>query len=95
MQEHQASAGGAEAARSDGQRYAAWNIIERKNSDKPIWNRVGTGFVNRDGSINVFLDSIPLAGKIQLRDDKDGRDGTQPPWARRPRPAPHAPSADE
>ena len=87
MLERGAAAGEAEAQRSDGRKFAAWNIIERKHSDKPIWSRVGTGFVNKDGSINVYLDSIPLLGKIQLRDDKDARDGTQPPWVRKPRAA--------
>ena len=44
MQERGAAAGEAEAGRIDGRKFAAWNIIERKNSDKPIWSRVGTGF---------------------------------------------------
>lgn len=83
MQEHEAGAVG--ESRSEGKRFAAWNIIERKAGEKPVWNRVGIGFVNRDGSINVLLDSIPLQGKIQLRDDKDSREATQP-WSRRPRP---------
>jgi hypothetical protein len=48
--------------------WAAYNIIERQGG-KRIWSRVGTAFKNRDGSINVFLDSLPIGGKIQLRED--------------------------
>ena len=48
--------------------WAAYNIIERKNG-KRIWNRIGSAFHNRDGSMNIFLDSFPLGGKIQIRED--------------------------
>lgn len=34
------------------------------------WTRVGIGFVNRDGSINVVLDAVPLNGRLQIRDRK-------------------------
>jgi hypothetical protein len=54
----------------------AFQIIETgKTNDKgePInyWNRVGAGWVNKDGSINVQLNAIPMDGKIQLREPKD------------------------
>ena len=32
------------------------------------WTRVGIGFVNRDNSINVVLDAIPVNGRLQIRD---------------------------
>lgn len=51
--------------------WGAFNIIQREGLEKPIWNRVGTAFFNRDGSINVFLDSFPMTGKIQLREDRE------------------------
>jgi hypothetical protein len=70
-----------------GRKFACWNIIERKDSEKALWSRVGTAFTNRDGSINVYLDSFPLGGKVQLRDDKDAKDQSTPPWQRRSRPA--------
>jgi hypothetical protein len=55
---------------------AAYVIIERKGYDRPFWSRIGSAFFNRDGSINVLLDSLPLQGKIQLREDtpKEDRD---------------------
>jgi hypothetical protein len=33
---------------------------------KPVWNRAGVGFVNRDGSINVTVDALPGC-RFQLR----------------------------
>lgn len=35
--------------------------------DKTIWTKIGAAWVNRDGSINVDLDALPLDGKIHLR----------------------------
>jgi hypothetical protein len=48
--------------------WAAYNIIERAGG-KRIWSRVGTAFKNRDGSMNIFLDSLPIGGKLQIRED--------------------------
>lgn len=35
---------------------------------KDRWTKIGVGFVNRDNSINVVLDAIPLNGRLQIRD---------------------------
>lgn len=48
--------------------WAAYNIIERQGG-KRIWSRIGSAFRNKDGSMNIFLDSIPLGGKLQIRED--------------------------
>lgn len=51
-----------------------YNLIEKEAKDgskKTIWSKVGTAFVNRDGSINLYLDSLPLNGRCQVREDKD------------------------
>jgi hypothetical protein len=37
------------------------------------WLRIGLAFVNRDGSLNVRLDAMPLSGQLQIR-DAPGRD---------------------
>jgi len=57
--------------------WAAYNIIERRGGGR-IWSRVGTAFKNRDGSINVFLDSLPIGGKIQIREDDRERQPKAP-----------------
>ena len=43
-----------------------YTVVERQG--KSFWTRVGGGFFNRDGSINVKLDAIPVSGTLQLRD---------------------------
>ncbi len=37
------------------------------------WTRVGRAFRNRDGSINVHLDALPMQGKLQLREPSEPR----------------------
>jgi hypothetical protein len=44
----------------------AYVITER--GDKTFWNRIGVAFTNRDGSINVKLDALPISGQLQIRD---------------------------
>jgi hypothetical protein len=50
---------------------SVYSVVERNN--KTYWRPLGIGFVNRDGSINLKLDTFPLwnGGKelvIQVRD---------------------------
>ena len=55
-----------------------YNIIECRDG-KSRWVRIGSAFVNKDGSINALLDVYPRDGKIQIRDkrswSKDNRNG--------------------
>ena len=48
----------------------AYTIVERAKDKKKFWVRVGAAFVNRDGSINVRLDAVPVNGELQIRDHK-------------------------
>ena len=41
--------------------------IERKDG-KTHWMRVGTGFPNKDDSVNLYLDVLPANLKLQLRE---------------------------
>ncbi|MBX7147993.1 hypothetical protein K1X76_02815 [bacterium] len=45
-------------------------ITEKNNDEKAQWTRVGTAIVNRDQSLNVILDMIPLSGKLHIRNRK-------------------------
>ena len=47
--------------------------VENEKKNKTYWMRVGTAFVNRDGSTNVYLDAYPSNGKLQIR-ELDERD---------------------
>jgi len=44
-----------------------YTVVER-GPGKSWWTKVGIGFVNRDGSINLRLDAIPTNGTLQVRD---------------------------
>lgn len=44
-----------------------WTVVDR-GQGKSFWTRVGVGFVNRDGSITLRLDAIPMSGTLQVRD---------------------------
>jgi hypothetical protein len=46
--------------------------IQERDGAKSIWTRVGTGFVNRDDSINIILHSLPINGKLHVRDPHEG-----------------------
>ena len=35
------------------------------------WKNLGSGFLNRDNSINIYLDGLPVNGKLQIRDWDD------------------------
>ena len=43
-------------------------VISERNG-KSYWTRIGFGSVNKDGSVNLKMDAIPVAGgTIQVRD---------------------------
>lgn len=42
---------------------------EKPNEEKrTLWVKAGTAWVNRDGSLNVYLDVLPLDGKLHVRE---------------------------
>ncbi len=46
---------------------AVYTIVERPGV-RSRWVRIGIGFVNHDGSINVKLDAMPVNGTLHIRD---------------------------
>jgi len=56
---------------------AVFTIVEGEKLEKPLFRRIGTGFVNRDASLNVFLDALPVSGKLHIRDVEPRREGTR------------------
>jgi hypothetical protein len=47
-----------------------------KNGEKDYWNKIGNAFVNRDGSLTVKLNALPVNGNLHIRDPrpKNGHD---------------------
>jgi hypothetical protein len=58
-----------------GKRLAVFSIREGKGGS--IWVRAGSAFVNKDGSLNVLLDVLPLDGKLHVREAGDKKDTVQ------------------
>jgi hypothetical protein len=44
--------------------------ISEKEDGKHVWTKVGVALINQDGSINVFLDALPVDGKLQIREGR-------------------------
>lgn len=50
----------------------AFTIIKSENPEKKDrWVRIGIAFNNKDGSMNCFLDALPVNGKIHIREKKE------------------------
>lgn len=48
-------------------------IRDGKNGDS-FWTKVGVAFTNKDGSLNVLLEAVPVGdGKLHIRDAKEKR----------------------
>ena len=55
-----------------GKRLAVFSIREGKGGS--IWVRAGSAFVNKDGSLNLLLDVLPLDGRLHVREAAERRD---------------------
>lgn len=59
----------------NGKRLGVYAVIERPDRDgkaRSFWNRIGSAFVNQDGSLNLFLDAFPIGtNKIQVREVRE------------------------
>jgi hypothetical protein len=54
-----------------------YTVVER-GPNKSFWVKLGVGYVNRDGSINLRLDAVPVNGTLQVRDYEPYTDGERP-----------------
>ncbi len=58
--------------------HAIWHIRDREGK-KAFWTEIGVGFTNRDGSIALKLNLVPIDGGMMVvkpleRDVRDWRD---------------------
>jgi hypothetical protein len=65
---------------ADQKRFAVFSIRKAKRGST-IWVRAGSGIQNRDGSINVWLDVLPMDGQLHLRDAATVKLDAPPPTA--------------
>ncbi len=65
-------------------RLAVYAIPESKDGEKTFWPRIGVAFTNRDGSITLLLDALPIGtNKLQVREPKPPAEARPGPMARR------------
>ena len=50
--------------------YVAYTIVETNEDNKDYCQRVGYAWTNKDGSINITLNALPLNGKLHIRAPK-------------------------
>ncbi len=64
-------------------RLAVYAIPESKDGEKRYWPRIGIAFANRDGSINLILEALPLGtNRLQVREEKPPAERGGTPTAR-------------
>src|SRR5690349_12399639 len=51
-----------------GAKLIVWSL--KKNPKGTTWTKAGRAFVNRDGSLNIYLDVLPIDGTLHVREDK-------------------------
>lgn len=77
-----------------GKRYQVFSIREKADKGSgdrgAVWVKAGSAWVNRDGSLNVYLDVLPLDGRLHVREALEKREGLDEP---RSSPAAELPTA--
>lgn len=53
---------------------------QKDGQKKTRWTKVGVGFENKDGSLSIMLDALPVNGRLQVRDPRP-KDGDRDPFA--------------
>ena len=59
------------AQKSPSKRLVVYTIVEKVGSDKSFWWKIGSAWVNRDQSINIQLDALPVNGKLHVREPSE------------------------
>jgi hypothetical protein len=70
-----------EQKEANGKRLAVYAINEKDGDRAAWWQKIGMAFTNRDGSIAIYLDALPLGtNKLQVREPREeGKAGATPP----------------
>lgn len=55
----------------DSKRMVVFSIRKHDRGGGYVWTRSGTAFSNKDGSLNVVLEVLPLNGRLHIRDVLD------------------------
>lgn len=53
-------------------------VKSSKDEAKSFWFRIGTAFANKDGSLHVYLNALPVNGELHIREAKVTTQPTTP-----------------
>jgi hypothetical protein len=55
-----------------GRKLGVYAIPESRDGEKKYWPRIGMAFTNRDGSIAILLDALPIGtSRLQVREMRE------------------------
>lgn len=57
--------------------FIVYTIVEVNGDSKDYWQRVGSAWTNKDGSLNVSLNSLPVNGKLHIREPQPNDSSAQ------------------
>jgi hypothetical protein len=57
-----------------GTRLTVFVMKTNEITNETTWVKGGSAFVNRDGSVNVYLDVLPLDGRLHIRDETEKKE---------------------
>ncbi len=61
-----------EQKEASGKKLAVYAINEKDGDRAAWWQKIGMAFTNRDGSIAIYLDALPLGtNKLQVREPRE------------------------
>lgn len=60
-------------------RMAVYTVRERGEGKKSFWARIGTCFTNKDGSLSIVLDALPIDGRLVVREEQPREERDDPP----------------
>lgn len=52
--------------------HTCYTVRDRGEDRKPFWASIGSAWTNKDGSLSIMLDSLPMDGRIVVRARKEG-----------------------
>ncbi len=52
---------------SNGPDFVVYTVIDTPGNGKNFWQRVGSAWKNKDDSINVRLNALPVNGTLHIR----------------------------
>ena len=50
--------------------HSCFTVRSRGDNKKAFWARIGSAWTNRDGSLTLRLDALPISGEIVIRPRK-------------------------